>query len=309
MHFFARFEVRSARQRESLRCFHGLLSGDCFPGRAQAFARGLSLAAMSLVIVATALAADRQKPFAAPPAGDPNVQAMWTDHVEPILSRNCFRCHGGEKQKGGLDLRSFASILAGGTDGVVVSPGRPGESPLFQRIQPDSDEHMPPDKGHQLGAEEIAFVRQWIELLPIPGHPAPGSGKGVNWSQAAPSLMDLAGAAKWTPPTGMIESDAIDALIEAKWRAEGVAGSGACDDATFVRRLYVDLAGRIPTLDEAEAFTHSSDKQKRAALVDRLLNGEEYPRRMAELFDAVLLERKGPTAEAERQAPRLVCIS
>ena len=269
-----------------------------FPGRAQALARGLSLAVMSLAIVATALAADGQKPQ----ASDPNVQAMWVDHVEPILSRNCFRCHGGEKQKGGLDLRSFASILAGGTDGSVVSPGRPGESPLLQRIQPDSDEHMPPDKGHQLSADEIAFVKQWIELLPIPGHPAPGSGKGVNWSQAAPSLMDLAGAAKWTSPTGMSESDAIDALIEAKWRAEGVAGSGACDDATFVRRLYVDLAGRIPTFDKAEAFTHSSDKQKRAALVDRLLNGEEFPRHMAELFDAVMLERKGPAAEAERKA-------
>src|ERR1700693_1494418 len=99
-----------------------------FPCRVQAFPRGLSIAAMSLVIVATALAADGEKPLAAPPASDPNVQAMWTDHVEPILSRNCFRCHGGEKQKGGLDLRSFASILAGGTDGAVVSPGRPGES-------------------------------------------------------------------------------------------------------------------------------------------------------------------------------------
>jgi uncharacterized protein DUF1549/uncharacterized protein DUF1553/cytochrome c len=273
-----------------------------FPSRAQGFACGLSLAALSLVVVAKALAADGPKAPTAPPAGDPSVQAMWTDHVEPILSRNCFRCHGGEKQKGGLDLRSFASILAGGTDGLVVSPGRPVESPLFQRIQPDSDEHMPPDKGHQLSAEEIAFVRQWIELLPIPGHPAPGSGKGVNWSQAAPSLMALASAAKWSPPTGMSGSDAIDSLIEAKWRAEGVAGSGACDDATFVRRLYVDLAGRIPTLDEADAFMYSTDKQKRAALVDRLLNSAEYPRRMAELFDAVLLERKGPAAEAERKA-------
>jgi hypothetical protein len=97
-------------------------------------------------------------------------------------------------------------------------------------------------------------------------------------------------------------SDAIDNLVEVKWREQNASGTGVCDDASFVRRTFLDLAGRIPTPDEAKAFVDSSDKQKRAALVDRLLNGDEYPRRMAELFDAVLLERKGPDAEAERKA-------
>ena len=182
-----------------------------------------------------------------------NAQAMWVDHIEPILSKNCFRCHGAEKQKGGLDLRVTQSIMAGGTDGSVVTPGRPEDSPLFQRIQPDSDEHMPPDKGHQLNAEEISFVKQWIALLPIPGHPAPGSSKEVNWSQVAPSLMNLATRTKWSPPAGMKPTDAIDHLIEATWQAQNVSGSGLCDDATFVRRIYLDLVGRIPTVAEARS--------------------------------------------------------
>src|SRR6185369_10287314 len=64
--------------------------------------------------------------------------AMWKNHVEPILQKNCFRCHGSEKQKGGLDLRTVATILMGGTDGSVVIPGRSDDSPLFLRIQPDA---------------------------------------------------------------------------------------------------------------------------------------------------------------------------
>src|SRR5690349_1182435 len=71
-------------------------------------------------------------------------QKMWANHVQPILAKNCGKCHGGERQKGGLDLRDLKAIFAGGTDGAVVIPGRPGESPLYQRLMVDSDEHMPP---------------------------------------------------------------------------------------------------------------------------------------------------------------------
>jgi mono/diheme cytochrome c family protein len=260
-------------------------------------------AALGLLSAAAAsLAAGPPPTVAAQPGVDPDAQSTWTDHVEPILSTNCFRCHGSEKQKGGLDLRAIQSILSGGTDGSVVVPGRPTESPLYLRIQPDSDEHMPPVKDQQLSAEEMSFVKEWIASLPIPGHPAPGTSKNVSWSQPAPSLMSLATSVKWEPPRGMQPSDAIDLLIEAKWRSQKVSGSGLCDDATFVRRVYLDLVGRIPTVAEAEAFVKSSDKRKRAVLVDRLLDGDEYPRRMAELLDVVLLGRKGKAAEAERKS-------
>ncbi len=131
-------------------------------------------AALGLLSAAAAsLAAGPPPTVAAQPDVDPDAQSTWTDHVEPILSKNCFRCHGSEKQKGGLDLRAIQSILSGGTDGSVVIPGRPTESPLYLRIQPDSDEHMPPVKDQQLSAEEMSFVKEWIATLPIPGHPGP----------------------------------------------------------------------------------------------------------------------------------------
>ncbi len=282
--------------------------GRIFVRRTATFVAAMSIAGISLFDASFSLA-DEKQPTAAvdPPAKpmlDPAEQTMWKDHIEPILSRNCFRCHGGEKQKGGLDLRSIQSTMFGGTDGSVVVAGRPSESPLLQRlaVDADPDEHMPPDKDKQLSAEEIATIKQWIAALPIPGHPAPGTTKGASWTAEAPTLMDLATRTKWSPPDGVKPSDAIDLLVVAKWKEKNIEGSGQCDDATFVRRIYLDLAGRIPTTAQADAFVKSTDEQKRAAMVDQLLAGNEYPRRMAELLDVMLLERKGKAAEDERKA-------
>jgi mono/diheme cytochrome c family protein len=242
-------------------------------------------------------------PKSARPTSKPAVEPMWVNHIEPILSRSCFKCHGATKQKGGLDLRQPQSIFAGGTDGSVVIPGRPGESPLFQRLQATDDDHMPPAKEPQLTPEQISFVREWIAALPTStDHPAI-TGSGVNWNQTAPSLMAMATRVKWEPPAGVAGSAAIDYLIQKNWQAQHVTGNGLCDDRTFVRRIYLDLAGRIPTPIEGDAFVHASDSHKRAALVDRLLSGNDYPRHLAEVLDVVLMERKaGRPSDSGRKA-------
>jgi len=228
-------------------------------------------------------------------------EPMWVNHVEPIFAKHCFKCHGGERLKGGLDLRNMKSIFAGGTDGSVVIPGRPGESPLYQRLQP-GDDHMPPEREPQLTVEEISFVREWVAMLPTPtDHPAIAGGGSI-FDQSATSLMEVAKRVQWQPPAGMAASDAIDFQIERQWRERHVTGNGWCDDRTFVRRVYLDLAGRIPTGAETAAFVAEVDSQKRAALVDRLLAGPEFARHMAEVLDVVLMERKGAMVEAARKS-------
>jgi len=82
----------------------------------------------------------------------------------------------------------------------------------------------------------------------------------------------------------------IDRLIEA--RAEGPM-SEPVSDAAFARRIYLDLAGRIPRMDELRAFLANESTEKRTKLVDRLLAGPEYARRMQELFHVMLMERRG----------------
>ena len=89
----------------------------------------------------------------------------------------------------------------------------------------------------------------------------------------------------------------IDALIEAKADGPLVPQSG---DAEFLRRLYLDFAGRIPSVDEARPFLADADAAKREKLVNKLLAGEEYPRRMGQVFHVMLMERLGDHKEWQK---------
>lgn len=87
----------------------------------------------------------------------------------------------------------------------------------------------------------------------------------------------------------------IDRLIAVK--AAGLPTSGLASDAEFLRRVYLDLAGRVPSVQEARAFLDDHAADKREKLVEQLLNGPDYPRRMADLFHVILMERLGDHPE------------
>lgn len=89
----------------------------------------------------------------------------------------------------------------------------------------------------------------------------------------------------------------IDEMIKA---AAGGAVNPPADDASFLRRIYLDFAGRIPTAGELRAFLADPSEDKRRAVVGRLLDGDEYPRRMREAFDVMLMERRGTHEDWER---------
>jgi hypothetical protein len=86
----------------------------------------------------------------------------------------------------------------------------------------------------------------------------------------------------------------IDKLIEAKTE---VPISPAADDAELLRRVYLDLAGRIPTVAEATAFLADKTEGRQAKLISQLLRGPDYPRRMQEHFHVMLMERRGENPE------------
>ncbi len=90
----------------------------------------------------------------------------------------------------------------------------------------------------------------------------------------------------------------IDALIAAA--GKGKPCSALSDDAEFLRRVALDLTGRIPSIQETRAFLQDTSADKRAKLIDRLLAGPEYPRRMQEQFNIVLMERLGDNADWSR---------
>jgi hypothetical protein len=238
-----------------------------------------------------------------------NADAVWFGHVEPILNRNCYKCHGGVQQKAGLDLRLPQTLLKGGDSGPAIVPGKPAESLLIQRITAAAgdDDHMPPQENKRLKPEEVALISRWIEMLPATTAAAPTTGPAAannnsKWQPAnVPTLLEIATRVQWHPQSEMPPSDVIDLLIGQKWREQGVQPSDLCDDRTFVRRVFLDIAGRIPTRVEADAFLHDGSGDKRAALVDRLLAGSDFARHFSQVLDVVLMERKGEKEESARR--------
>ena len=74
-------------------------------------------------------------------------EVFWSSHIRPLFKNHCLKCHGGVKQKGGLDLRTLASTLKGGESGSPVLSGNPEGSLLYQVLLPGTDPHMPPGEG------------------------------------------------------------------------------------------------------------------------------------------------------------------
>jgi hypothetical protein len=108
-------------------------------------------------------------------------------------------------------------------------------------------------------------------------------------------------AATVLPPGRPIE-EVIDHYISAGLKAAGVEPVAQADDAALLRRLTLDLAGRIPTLTETAAYLSSTDPEKKIKLVDRLLAGPAFARRQSREFLAFLLPREGGRKDS-REGP------
>lgn len=95
----------------------------------------------------------------------------------------------------------------------------------------------------------------------------------------------------------------IDALVEARLTERKVPPAARCDDAEFVRRVHLDLAGVVPTADRAQAFLDDPSPDKRRRLIDELLVGPDHPLHMARLFDVMLLERRVAAGGSSADVP------
>ena len=201
-------------------------------------------------------------------ADDP---VSYEKQIQPILSRACFQCHGPDDaaRKAKLRLDQKESAFANRDSGAPIVPGKPDESELIRRItSTDPDEQMPPPKhGERLSDANIALMRSWI---------ASGADWSKHWAFIPPQRPAVPEAADSAWPT----SD-IDKFILARIEQEGLHPSPAADRDTLIRRLYLDLIGLPPTLDElAQAQSDTSDGWYNA-LVERLLASPHYGERWA----------------------------
>ncbi|MCA9682236.1 MAG: DUF1549 domain-containing protein [Myxococcales bacterium] len=99
--------------------------------------------------------------------------------------------------------------------------------------------------------------------------------------------VEISADASANPAVGSVAT--LDAAIAEHWRTAGVTPAAQADDAAFLRRVSLDLIGRVPTAEEVEAFLSDDDPDKRATRVDALLAGDEHAEHWAQLWASVLL--------------------
>jgi len=192
----------------------------------------------------------------------------FSKQIRPILSENCFFCHGPDDKKREADLRLDDETAAKtSNDGVIaVVPGDPEKSALIQRIvSTDPDEVMPPPKQHKtISPAQVALLKEWIKQ---------GAKWGKHWSYEKVVRPAVPGGLK----------NPVDAFLAARLKKEGLSFSPAADRATLIRRVALDLTGLPPTLDELARFERSELSDTVQFYLNKPSYGEHWARQWLDL--------------------------
>ena len=187
----------------------------------------------------------------------------YNEDVRPILSENCFYCHGpdGNKRKAKLRLDVREAAL----EKKAFVPGDAEASELIKRlVSTDSDEVMPPPDSHRtLTAAQKEILKRWI---------AEGAEYKQHWAYVTPVRSAL-------PANG--EKHPVDAFVAEKLAKAGLTLSPEAPKATLLRRVSLDLTGLPPTPEETAAFLADQSPDAYEKQVDRLLASPHYGERMA----------------------------
>ena len=186
--------------------------------------------------------------------------------IRPILSENCYHCHGPDEaqQQGRLSLHHFEGATA-----RVIVPGDAAKSRLMERVTTDDplDLMPPPESNRHLTPEQIETLRAWIDS---------GAEYEEHWAFIAPKQPSV----PETADSSWVRNE-IDAFVLARLEAEGLAPSPEADKAALLRRVSLDLTGLPPTLAELEAFESDDAPDAYEQVVERLLASPAYGERMA----------------------------
>jgi hypothetical protein len=209
----------------------------------------------------------------------------FASRIQPILSENCFACHGPDesKAKAGLrlDLRTLA--LKGGESGPAIVPGNPEKSLLLERISlaHSDDDHMPPTaKKPPLNSKQKELLRQWII-------------EGAEWGRhrafVAPVRPELPKVKNSSWPL-----NPIDYFILSRLEEESLEPSPPADPRTLLRRRSLDLTGLPPRIEEL--------KSPEALSVDLLLASPHYGEKWGR--DWLDVARYADSSGYEKDLPR-----
>ncbi|MCE9527066.1 MAG: DUF1549 domain-containing protein [Planctomycetales bacterium] len=213
--------------------------------------------------------------------------------VRPLLVAKCFECHSDQNEESELRVDSLAELLAGGTRGPAIVPGKPAESLLVRAIGHGETLQMPPKK--KLSAVEIADLTRWIkEGAAWPGEnakpQAAGAAKGMVFSDAQKKHWAFQGVREQAIPEVRDAASSelpVDRFLLAKLEQSNLKPAALAEKRVLLRRATFDLTGLPPTPEELRAFLADESPDAFARIVDRLLAspryGEKYGRHWLDL--------------------------
>ena len=218
------------------------------------------LAACVLLCLATDLAQ----------AGESSRIVNFAQDVQPILIRNCDRCHGVRNQEGGLQLNLRESVFGKADSDLPIVVKRDAKaSLLIKRISGDELGDVMPIDSHPLSPREIETIRLWIrdgadwpDSLSIPKH----------WAYQSIVRPDL--------PANRTDS-AVDYFVRRRLKSRGLDLSTRLDRPRLIRRLSLALTGIPPTPSEVDEFVLDESEAACETVVDRLLDSHRYGERWA----------------------------
>lgn len=195
--------------------------------------------------------------------------------ILPLLSNNCFKCHGPDEanREAGLRLDQHEASLEKLDSGeTAVVPGKSDASELFRRIASnDPDIRMPPvDSGKSLTKAQIELIQKWID-------------SGAEWS----GHWAFTPAESHSVPevgTGWQAANAIDNFIQAGLKAHGLTPEQRATKEALIRRVTLDLTGLPPTIKEIDDFLADESGNAFEKVVDRLLSSTKYGEHMARFW-------------------------
>ncbi len=194
-------------------------------------------------------------------------QSLWAvdfvHEIAPILKKNCAECHMEGKHKGGFSMNTREELMKENDDGVAIEPGNSKKSLIMHLVtSDDEDERMPP-KGDGLQEKEVALIAAWIDA-------------GAAWEPGFSFKkkvyeLPLKLRRPVLPPAVDGRDHPLDRILDAYSAKHKISRPQSIDEATFARRVHLDITGMLPAPAALQTYMASESPVKRAKLVEILL--------------------------------------
>ena len=191
-----------------------------------------------------------------------------------LINSRCAECHGAEVREGGLRFLSRTDLLNRNDSGEpAIVPGKSAESTLLARVT-SADERMPPE-GDPLTKGEIELLRKWIDA----GAAWPDRNESAkHWAYIRPTRPELPELSQQHQSWARNQ---IDPFIAAKLQSSQLKPTAQATPAQLLRRVYLDLIGLPPSVDEVDAFLNDPSPEHYEQIVDKLLDSPRYGEKWA----------------------------